>query len=106
VTGDPSTWIRHATIVLDGDDFIWKLDAVDIAQPRMAIPASSFRYRLLEKNDVGAIGAFAEASNEKPLGPVVKATVIVLNKKDMTVRTSVVGIEAARDTSTGSCDPK
>ncbi|HEV2562626.1 MAG TPA: hypothetical protein VGT78_10835 [Rhizomicrobium sp.] len=104
--GEPSNWTRHATIEINGDNLDWRLDPIEMRDPRMSVPATSFHYHILENNDVGTIAAFPEATNEKLLGLIVKATVIVLAKADMSVRMGVVGTYPAQDALTGQCHPK
>jgi hypothetical protein len=101
-----SNWPGHATIEIHSDYLEWKTDPIEVSDPKISIPTASFRYQILENNEVGIVAVLPEATNDKPLGLIVRATVIALTKANMNVRMGSVGTYPAHDLLTGPCRPK
>lgn len=104
VSDEPLSGAKHATIEINGDDLVWKLDA--IKTPEMSVPSTSFHHHILENNDVGIVAVLPEAMNKKPFGEVVRADVVTLTKSNLNFRMGVIGTYPAHDLLTGKCQKK
>jgi hypothetical protein len=108
VSGSAKGSAGIAKIHIDGNTLNWLLPPPYATDTRNKW--TTFPYRLLENNDVGIVAVTTEArvyegmgSLYNGIGPVVGATIIILNKSNGDFHTGSVMANGAHDLLSGRC---
>lgn len=96
----------HVRFQIDGDEFKRVPDPWIGPKPLVPIPADTFRYKLLENNDVGIVAARSQSRANPDVGPLIGATVVTINKTSGELREGSVMANGEHDLLTGHCVSK
>jgi hypothetical protein len=97
--------LQQALVEIKGDWLTWKITAAMPGPfPKFQFPTVAFRHRILVNNRLGIVAASAQSRLDRYIGPAISADVVLLNKKDGSLRISDVGLSGTHDAELGHCD--
>jgi hypothetical protein len=93
----------QGTIEIDGNDLTWTLPAHPMPSVNGYIGAAVSDFSVLKNNRFGLVAASPQLRNDKDVGRVISAVVMVLNKSNGALREGAVSLNGSSDALMGTC---